>query len=351
MKELLKDSEATYVQLHRVDNGVDVAPEVTLSHGRLSQNADAYEAVLARAEEIERNVQGICEEHGGKPRPGERAAPEVDAFFAAGRWVPSAAVGKACGVRQNFVSGEDILDQRLNEPFNRVEINGKERTKDAQGVVRLLHTEVLNNELKVMGTLHPETVTRYKAVRVSLDRGHRFALAEFQSGQFFFVHPMAEATTGDLVVQAERDDGFLASFPAAGQSLPFRIDRDERALVRRLYEDFREAYEARNESGVMACLGDDWAADDGTTLQDLEDNLRRTFRAFDEVRCDLKVKDIAVDGGGRYRVSYDIILASRQFQRGLKHEEKSNVEEEVTVSPRGAPKITRTLSGRFWYIK
>ncbi len=123
-------------------------------------------------------------------------------------------------------------------------------------------------------------------------------------------------------------------------------------LIRDLYNNFKSAYESRNDSLVMSFLGDSWSAGDGTTLADLQNNLRRTFKTFDEVRFNLQNLQIANIGSGIYRISYDVTITSRIYKRNIKHEEKSSVVEEITVdSSSKKAKINRTISGRFWYIK
>jgi len=41
------------------------------------------------------------------------------------------------------------------------------------------------------------------------------------------------------------------------------------STVSSMYDQFRQAYESRNDSKIMRFMGDDWEAGDGTTLSDL----------------------------------------------------------------------------------
>jgi hypothetical protein len=126
-------------------------------------------------------------------------------------------------------------------------------------------------------------------------------------------------------------------------------------MVRSLYDAFRKAYEARNDSGVAALLDKDWTAPDGTKVSQMQETLRRSFRFFDEVRyevSDLKLaySHYSFDGQTRidfYRVSYALTIRGRNFARNIRHEEKSQVVELVAVKD-GRALIKQTLEGRTW---
>ncbi|MBP7230350.1 MAG: hypothetical protein KBA28_00330 [Syntrophaceae bacterium] len=139
----------------------------------------------------------------------------------------------------------------------------------------------------------------------------------------------------------------LVLHPPAGASL----SQEKIRKIKDFYEKFRQAYEARNESQVMAMLSDSWQAGDGTTIADLRDNLRRTFRMFDEIRYDIKNLSVTSEEHGLYSVSYDVFISSRMYKRNLKHEEKSSIQEEVGINKSGKVKIKKTLGGRFWQVQ
>ncbi|MBI4844312.1 MAG: hypothetical protein HY809_08335 [Nitrospirae bacterium] len=120
--------------------------------------------------------------------------------------------------------------------------------------------------------------------------------------------------------------------------------------INSLYEKFKQAYEDRNDSLLISFLSDDWEAGDGTTLSDLQVNFARTFRTFDEIRYSLQNMRIEKHPSGGFLVSYDVTITSRIFSRNIRHEEKSSVSELVNIAD-GRPKITKTVSGRFWYIE
>ncbi len=120
------------------------------------------------------------------------------------------------------------------------------------------------------------------------------------------------------------------------------------ALVQDLYSRFKKAYESRNDSQVMSFISDSWEAGDGTTLADLQMNLSRSFRVFDEIRYDIQNLKIDTMLDGRYSVGYDVTITSRIHRRNIRHEEKSSVREEVVTDDSGKVKIFRTSAGRFW---
>ena len=84
---------------------------------------------------------------------------------------------------------------------------------------------------------------------------------------------------------------------------------------------------------------------------DLQANLSRSFRIFDEVRYNIQNLNVQPMSGGKYAVSYDVTITSRIYSRNIKHEEKSSVTEEVTTDGSGKPRIFRTTNGRFWYVE
>lgn len=123
------------------------------------------------------------------------------------------------------------------------------------------------------------------------------------------------------------------------------------SLVKDFYTRFKEAYEARNDSKVVSMISDQWQAGDGSTLSDLQTTLRRTFKTFDEIRYNIQNLSVTPGENGHYRVAYDVTITSRIYKRNLKHEEKSSINEEVTIDGSGKAKISRTLGGRFWYVQ
>lgn len=123
---------------------------------------------------------------------------------------------------------------------------------------------------------------------------------------------------------------------------------DLSAELKDFYQQFQEAYQAKNDSRLMSFLSDDWSAGDGTTLMDLEDYFRNMFSVFDDIQLNISGLRFESLGGGRTRAYYELQIVGRIFADNLKHEEKSSVVEEVEVKD-GKVKIVRTPQGRFWY--
>lgn len=118
--------------------------------------------------------------------------------------------------------------------------------------------------------------------------------------------------------------------------------------VRRLYQDFAEAYQARNLSRLTRMMTPDWRASDGSDLRDLEDNLSNSFRVFDRVSFRLDNLSIQPQGAGRFKVNYSVTISGQIFQMDLKHQEKSDIEDVVVVGADGAARIQSTRGGRLW---
>lgn len=120
--------------------------------------------------------------------------------------------------------------------------------------------------------------------------------------------------------------------------------------IRDFYQLFREAYEARDDSRIMSYMGDEWEAGDGTTLSDMQVNLSRMFRKFDEMKMDIQNMQINPVPHG-FMVTYDVIISSRIYKKNLRHQEKSAVIEHVSFGDNESPRISKTLNGRYWFIE
>lgn len=129
------------------------------------------------------------------------------------------------------------------------------------------------------------------------------------------------------------------------QSEPQPVDEQP---IRNLYDQFKQAYEHKNDSRLMSFLDDAWSAGDGTTLNDVEEYFRNMFNVFDEIRLDMSGLRIEALGDGRYRTSYDVKITGRIFAHGIEHPEQSSVVEEIGADSSGRLRIQRTPQGRFW---
>lgn len=160
-----------------------------------------------------------------------------------------------------------------------------------------------------------------------------------------------KGTSGNTDDQATGGAAGSGGTAVAGGGLDTQLVTTETALVRELYTAFRSAYEALNASLVMSLISDDWSAGDGTTLADLEANLSRSFRVFNQITFEIGGLSIIPRQAHDYLVSYDVTITSRIYSRNLKHVEKSSVSEEVSIDENGRARIARTPAGRFWLIE
>ena len=128
-------------------------------------------------------------------------------------------------------------------------------------------------------------------------------------------------------------------------------ERDELQSVKDLYNKFKEAYEGRNDFLVMSFISDQWQAGDGTTLNDLNRYLRDSFTVFNQIRYDITNLQVTKNREGLYTTNYDLKITGRILDLNIKHEEKSQVNEEVAVDEKGRARIVRTMTGRFWQVR
>ena len=92
--------------------------------------------------------------------------------------------------------------------------------------------------------------------------------------------------------------------------IQYHTVRVERELIKTFYGQFKQAYESRNDALVMSYISNSWQAGDGTSLSDLQKNLRQTFRVFDEIRYNMGTPSINRLSEGLYQVAYDLTIIS-----------------------------------------
>jgi len=140
------------------------------------------------------------------------------------------------------------------------------------------------------------------------------------------------------------------------QQLEIDKKREDSNLVQNnikdFYANFKQAYESKSESQVVNFISNEWESADGSTISDLESNLRRIFNIFDTLTYNISNLNIKpASDENSYIVSYEVEIVGQNYERGLNHTEKSSVSEELTVDSRGRVRVNKTLSGRFWYIE
>jgi hypothetical protein len=222
--------------------------------------------------------------------------------------------------------------EQMKERFSEVVGNLSSLEFDAQAaynkdmydpIVRSLYQQAAAKESAVMGFL----ASAVSDPKLSPNRQDFFTRMNTEyKRRFFFIRPWANSQT------------------------PSRPKPITEQLVRDFYTQFEEVYESRNESAVMAMISDDWESGDGTTLDDLQGYLHNSFTVFDQITYQISNFKYSWNGSP-YGVSYDVTITGRNFRHNLKHEEKSSVNEEVSLDNSGKPRIIRTLNGRFWYVQ
>ncbi len=142
--------------------------------------------------------------------------------------------------------------------------------------------------------------------------------------------------------------GPMASVQGAG-SAPKAVDLTPK--VKELYNQLKQAYESKNTSGVVRCLSSQWGSSDGGSVSDLQRNLQKIFTMFDEVKFNIQNMQVSKVNETQYKVNYDVTITSKIYKKNLKHEEKSSINEEVTIDQSGQPKISKTLGGKLLSVK
>lgn len=155
-----------------------------------------------------------------------------------------------------------------------------------------------------------------------------------------------------------RDD-FWAS--EKGKMINFYIEKEESRkaqdkrnpdlpIVRKLYDDLKNAYESRNASRVLSLIDTEWSSPDGDSVSDLSEHLNRIFKMFNEIKFDITDLNMVAEENGVYSVSYNLYMVSKIYSKNIKREEKSSVYEKVKVE-NGKARIIKTENGSYWMIK
>lgn len=129
------------------------------------------------------------------------------------------------------------------------------------------------------------------------------------------------------------------------------VDNAKQMVILNFYNQFKQAYESKNPSLVLNMISNDWDAGDGSTLSDLESNLNRMFRVFNQITYDISNLTISKQSGNIYKVSYVVTIKGEIYAINTHHEEKSQVNEEIIFDDKGNIKIYKTLDGRYWYVE
>jgi hypothetical protein len=120
--------------------------------------------------------------------------------------------------------------------------------------------------------------------------------------------------------------------------------------IKEFYNQFKEAYESKDEYQVVSMISGNWDSSDGNSIADLEDNLHNIFNVFDEIQYNISNITIQPDQDNMYRVSYNVAIRGIIYEADITHNEKSSVQELVQLVD-GKARIIKTLNGNFWSMK
>jgi len=120
--------------------------------------------------------------------------------------------------------------------------------------------------------------------------------------------------------------------------------------IKEFYNRFKEAYESKDEYQVVSLIAEDWGANDGSSISDLEDNLHNIFSVFDDIQYTISNLSIQTEQLQQYRVSYTVTIKGTIYESDITHNEKSSVQELVKLT-NGKVQIVKTLNGNFWSME
>ncbi|HAT72051.1 MAG TPA: hypothetical protein DCS63_04470 [Elusimicrobia bacterium] len=318
-----------------------------LSYAELEGKYKTYEARIRKAEEVDKKAAAACLRSQADPSYDYRS--EALSLLGLKKWMPSEETVRACAAADKARWAETVKEFRKITPFKEVTIAGRQLA----GGLELKRGELHGGKAAVRGSLHPDAPA-YTHVYVSLnsDYAHREPgqTVPVSGGAFEYSFEPVPGETYYVGVQAiNGPEGMVSQpLPSNGHITLTVAAEDQTGAIQAFYDKFKAAYENRNAPAVMALISPDWGAED-VAATDLEENLRANFRLYDEIR--FSISGLKVTGKGKTQEAcYETAITSRIFKRNLKHEEKSSVCDELKEEG-GKLKITRTLSGRYWYVK
>lgn len=324
-----------------------------LSQPVITKNRDTYSARITAAQAYEKKALAYFNNY--HPTQGRYNMPDEyilfsSNLFAAKKWVPGDEVSKAYWRISQEGYAQDALAYHRARPIKTLVVINQTVQDPGRAYLTFQPSELKEGKVTISGVIQDDVVKELSALKISENNGGSFKQVSVSGGKFEYTFP-ARMGVGYMLV-------FRPLFSSGKEGgnfgevyLNFEDTKDRTQEISDFYARFKQAYESRSESSVMALISDSWEAGDGTTLADLEANLRASFRLYDSITCSISnIKAYRSDAKGEYSVTYDITITSRMFKRNLKHEEKSSVTEFVSFES-GKPKIIRTATGRFWSVQ
>ncbi|MEF3279792.1 MAG: hypothetical protein K6357_02345 [Elusimicrobiota bacterium] len=125
---------------------------------------------------------------------------------------------------------------------------------------------------------------------------------------------------------------------------------DQEELIKRLYEEFKDAYQSKSVSKLINLVDEDWVSPEGENVSDLRDHFSRIFSLFNEIKLNISDFHIIKNNDNTYTVNYLIDITSKIYSKNIKRVEKSSVSE-IIIFKNNKPKIFKTQNGSYWLIK
>ena len=171
-----------------------------------------------------------------------------------------------------------------------------------------------------------------------------------KAGIVWFQHPAANSKVTHSAITISIGKSTIPK-PSMRQSIKISQPSSDITLkIQNFYRRFKEAYESRDEGSVVSLLSSDWETSNGGDISDLEDNLNRVFRVFDEIEYNISNFSMQALGDNLYKVSYNVNIKGYIYDSDITHDEKSSVQEEVKID-NGKVLIVKTIGGQYWSIK
>ena len=237
-------------------------------------------------------------------------------------------------------------------PIETLTMAGKTVSDPGRAYITLTSDDIKDRKVAMLGVISKEAADDISAMMVSDDNGGKFTQVTVSGGKFSYEFTVRADLTSLLSFMPVFTSGKTGA--RFGEVYVSYAEKDRSEEVKAFYQEFARAYESRSASAVLAFIAGSWTAGDGTSASDLEENLRNNFRIYDEIKfavSGLNVSKVTTKDGNSYGACYDVTITSRIYKRNLKHEEKSQVCEQVAAGLNGKLKITATNSGQYWYVK
>ena len=122
------------------------------------------------------------------------------------------------------------------------------------------------------------------------------------------------------------------------------------AAIKKMYDDFKKAFEDRNAAKMISLYSSDWSAGDGSAYNDLGAQFLRIFKLFDDINLDITGLRVQDAGNGVYAASYDIAISGKIYKTNTASRQNSSIREYLEIAEKEV-RIKKTESGNYWSLK